>query len=47
MSVRINDTFTEGQKRFSALLKLYKAPEPEYQIPKIWPHQVPVEKRIK
>ena len=46
MSTKVNDTFVAGQLHFNEVLALHAAPEPEYTPPKVWPHQVPVEKRI-
>lgn len=45
MQTRVNDTFVAGDKHFHEVLALNSAPEPEYLPPKVWPHQVPPEKR--
>lgn len=47
MKVKVNDTFNAGNIHFKEVFDKYSGPEPEYVPPKIWPHQVPLEKRWK
>jgi hypothetical protein len=43
---RFNDSFKAGEERFNQKLREFSDPEPIYQSPKTWPHQVPPEKRV-
>ena len=45
MQNRVNDTFVVDRKHFHEVLAKYADPEPEYTPPKVWPHQVPPERR--
>lgn len=44
---KVNDTFSSFNAHLGEVLARHAGPEPEYTPPKVWPYQVPPEKRIK
>lgn len=44
-SIHLNDTWAESDRVHHKLIASMSEPEPEYEPPRVWPHQVPVEKR--